>query len=58
MKHLRTFESSEESEFDKYKIALEVYGEYQLECLDSDGDYSMMFDTWLEMKFPRLFQKK
>lgn len=49
MKYLRTFESLEEvSEFNKYKSALELYKEYQLECLDSDGDYSMMFDTWLE----------
>ena len=49
MKHLRTFESLEEiSESEKYKIALELYKKYQLECLDSDGDYSMMFDTWLE----------
>ena len=30
------------------EICLRVYKQYQRECLDSDGDYSMMFEDWLK----------
>ena len=29
------------------EICLRVYKQYQRECLDGDGDYSMMFEDWL-----------
>jgi hypothetical protein len=32
------------------EICLKVYRQYQSECLDSDGDYSMMFEDWLKRK--------
>jgi hypothetical protein len=31
-------------------ICLKVYRQYRSECLDSDGDYSMMFEDWLKRK--------
>lgn len=32
------------------EICLRVYKQYQRECLDGDGDYSMMFEDWLKRK--------
>ena len=32
------------------EICLKVYRQYRSECLDSDGDYSMMFEDWLKRK--------
>jgi len=32
------------------EICLRVYKQYQKECLDSDGDYSLRFDDWLKRK--------
>ena len=32
------------------EICLRVYKQYQRECLDSDGDYSLRFDDWLKRK--------
>lgn len=37
--------TSEEKE-----ICLKVYKQYQKECLDNDGDYSLRFDDWLKRK--------
>jgi len=34
----------------KYVIALRVYEEYQNECLNSDGDYTMNFYDYLKQK--------
>lgn len=34
------------------KTLKEVISEYYQECLDTDGDYSMSFQDWLEIHYP------
>ena len=45
----RYSESSEVSSEDK-NTCLKIYKQYQSECLDTDGDYSLQFDSWLKTK--------
>ena len=42
------YNDSDEVTREEKEICLRVYKQYQRECLDSDGDYSMMFEDWLK----------
>lgn len=42
------YNDSDEVTREEKEIFLRVYKQYQRECLDSDGDYSMMFEDWLK----------
>ena len=44
------YNESEEVTTEEKEICLKVYKQYQKECLDSDGDYSLRFDDWLKRK--------
>ena len=44
------YDDSSDITSEEKKICLKVYGLYQRECLNSDGDYSMKFDQWLKSK--------
>ena len=44
------YDESGEITSEEKAICLRVYKQYQKECLDSDGDYSMMFEDWLKRK--------
>ena len=41
------YNESDEVTREEKEICLRVYEQYQRECLDGDGDYSMMFEDWL-----------
>lgn len=41
---------SEKITSEEKEICLKVYRQYRSECLNSDGDYSMMFEDWLKSK--------
>lgn len=42
------YNDSDEVTREEKEICLRVYKQYQRECLDSDGDYSIMFEDWLK----------
>ena len=44
------YNESDEITGEEKEICLRVYKQYQKECLDSDGDYSLRFDDWLKRK--------
>lgn len=44
------YNESDEITGEEKEICLKVYKQYQKECLDSDGDYSLRFDDWLKRK--------
>ena len=44
------YNDSDEVTREEKEICLRVYKQYQRECLDSDGDYSLRFDEWLKRK--------
>ena len=44
------YNDSDEVTREEKEICLRVYKQYQRECLDSDGDYSIMFEDWLKRK--------
>jgi hypothetical protein len=44
------YDDSGEVTSEEKEICLKVYKQYQKECLDSDGDYSLRFDDWLKRK--------
>jgi len=44
------YDDSGEITTEEKEICLKVYKQYQKECLDSDGDYSLRFDDWLKRK--------
>lgn len=44
------YDESGEITPEEKEICLKVYRQYRSECLDSDGDYSMMFEDWLKRK--------
>jgi len=44
------YDDSDEITTEEKEICLRVYKQYQKECLDSDGDYSLRFDDWLKRK--------
>jgi len=44
------YDESGEITSEEKAICLKVYKQYRSECLDSDGDYSMMFEDWLKRK--------
>jgi hypothetical protein len=44
------YDESGEITSEEKEICLKVYRQYRSECLDSDGDYSMMFEDWLKRK--------
>jgi hypothetical protein len=44
------YDESGEITSEEKEICLRVYKQYQKECLDGDGDYSMMFEDWLKRK--------
>lgn len=44
------YDESGEITREEKEICLRVYKQYQEECLDSDGDYSLRFDDWLKRK--------
>ena len=41
------YNDSDEVTKEEKEICLRVYKQYKRECLNSDGDYSMMFEDWL-----------
>ena len=44
------YDDSGEVTSEEKEICLKVYKQYQKECLDNDGDYSLRFDDWLKRK--------
>lgn len=44
------YNESDEVTREEKEICLRVYEQYQRECLDNDGDYSLRFDEWLKRK--------
>ena len=44
------YNESDEITTEEKEICLRVYKQYQKECLDNDGDYSLRFDDWLKRK--------
>ena len=44
------YDYSGEVTSEEKEICLKVYKQYQKECLDNDGDYSLRFDDWLKRK--------
>ena len=44
------YNESDEITGEEKEICLKVYKQYQKECLDNDGDYSLRFDDWLKRK--------
>ena len=44
------YNESGEITTEEKEICLKVYKQYQKECLDNDGDYSLRFDDWLKRK--------
>ena len=44
------YDDSGEITTEEKEICLKVYKQYQKECLDNDGDYSLRFDDWLKRK--------
>jgi hypothetical protein len=44
------YDDSDKFTSEEKEICLRIYRQYKSECLDSDGDYSMMFEDWLKRK--------